>query len=321
MEDKIKIGIIGCGGMGHAHVKAVLKNPNFEFVGACDINPGALNELPASVHRYGKVEELFDNEEIELVSIIVPNHLYEPYVSLAAAHGVSVFCEKPFGVDENSCLRMIEKIKENALKGWVSSQKKYLNSFVEGHRRLQGRQVDFVQGIMSYYWEPAFGHIGWRGDKEKSGGIAVIDSGWHVLDLLSWFIGEPESVFAQLTYLKANPGIDDKASIILKYPTGIVADLVISYTIPVKRFEFVFTSGTSCLCLSERFDYYEKGKLVESLECESDDNPFDKMYRELKKAYLGDSKAYITDLDRAARIMKVVSACYQSAEKGEIVIL
>jgi UDP-N-acetylglucosamine 3-dehydrogenase len=156
---RIRIGVIGCGGMGSAHVKAIQANPEFEFVAGCDINSAALAELPGTVKRYNDGRQLIKNEKLDLVSIILPNYLYEPHVCMAAERGISVFCEKPFGKDLDSCHRMIKSLRDNGTRGWVSAQRKYLDSFVEARKRLKNTPPDFIHLVFTYFWSKAF-----RGD-------------------------------------------------------------------------------------------------------------------------------------------------------------
>jgi len=316
-SNKLRVAVVGCGGMGAHHVKTLAAHPAFELVAGCDVNPAALGNLPAAAARYADAAEMFEKHKLDLVSLILPNHLYEPMVALAAAHGACVFTEKPFGHTLSSCRAMIATLQAAGLRGWVGGQRKYAKHFREARDLLRDMPLDFVNVLFTYFWGPAFGDPGWRGDRARSGGVAVIDSGWHVLDALSWLVGDPDAVVCQLSYLKSHPDIDDKAAIQLRYPSGAIGSVVISYTLPRSAMELTFAAGRRSLCL----DYnalvaFDDARETQRIKARKDEPMFMAMYGELARAFGGDASAYVTDLARAERIMQVVDACYRSAEQG-----
>ena len=323
MEAPVKIGMVGCGGMGNAHVQAVLRNPAFELVAVCDVNPAAFEKVPGGVPRYDDAGEMFRKHPMEMATLVLPNYLYEPTVELAARHGVNVLCEKPLGRDLASCRRIVETAREHGIRGWVSSQRKYLPHFVAARERLSKLSVDFVSVVFTYYWAPAFAAMGWRGDRQKSGGVAVIDSGWHVFDALLWLMGQPESVFAQLCASRKVPDIDEKAAIQMRYPTGTLANLTIGYTVPKNTFEFLFTDQEKAISITyEAMEYFEGGKLIETVAPKESLDVMDAMYGVLLTAVRKtDPAPYLTTLEQAEQIMTVIDACYCSAESGQLVKL
>jgi predicted dehydrogenase len=319
----VKIGVVGCGGMGNAHVQAVLRNPAFEVVAVCDVNPDAFGNVPAQVPRYSDAGEMFAKHPMELATLVLPNFLYEPTVQMAARHGVNIFCEKPLGTDLASCRRILATAREHGVRGWVSSQRKYLPHFLAARERIGKLSVDFINVVFTYYWSAAFASMGWRGDRRKSGGVAVIDSGWHVFDALFWLMGQPSAVFAQLGASRRTPEIDEKAAIQLRYSSGALANLTISYTVPKSTFEFLFTDEDKAVTITyNAMNYFEGGKLIEAVEPKEPFEVMDAMYAVLLTAVRKtDPAPYLTTLEQAEQIMAVIDACYRSAETGTLVRL
>ncbi|MCE0499305.1 MAG: Gfo/Idh/MocA family oxidoreductase [Methylacidiphilales bacterium] len=323
MKPPFNLGIVGCGGMGNAHVQAVLRDPSFKLVAVCDVNPDAFAGVPEDVPRYACAAELFEKHRLDLATLVLPNHLYEPTVELAARHGANVLCEKPLGHNLASCRRILETARKHNIRGWVSSQRKYLPHFLAAREKLAPLSIDFINVVFTYYWEQAFSGMGWRGDPQKSGGVAVIDSGWHVFDALYWLMGSPVTVFAQLSSSRTAPGIDEKAAIQLVYPSGALANLTISYTVPQNTFEFLFTDRDKAVVITyESTRYFEGGRLIDTIEPKEQVELVDRMYGELAKA-LGESETtpFITTFAQGEAIMAVIDACYRSAASGQVVKL
>jgi len=323
MTHPFNLGIVGCGGMGNAHVQAALRDPDFKLAAVCDVNPEAFAGIPEGVPRYTSADEMFQKQRLDIATLVLPNYLYEGTVKLAARHGVNVLCEKPLGHTLASCRCMIDIAREHHIRGWVSSQRKYLPHFVVAREKLATLPIDFVNVMFTYYWGQAFSGMGWRGDLQKSGGIAVIDSGWHVFDALLWLMGNPVTVFAQLASSRTAPGVDEKAAIQLVYPSGALANLTISYTVPQNTFEFLFTAQEKAVVITyDSMRYIEGGRLIDSVEPAKSFELIDAMYRELSKA-LGEPETapYITTFTQAETIMTVIDACYRSAASGQVVKL
>ncbi len=313
---RYRAGIVGCGGMGKAHLDVLATHAGFELVAACDVNPQALAAVPSGVKTYSDAAALFAENRLDVVSLILPNYLYLPTVKLAAAHGAHVLCEKPLGKDLADCRAISAELRGAGLKGWVSAQRKYFNHFLQARAHVERLQPRQIAAAFTYWWGAAFGEIRWRGNRAQSGGVAVIDSGWHALDLLDWFVGGPTAAQASLGYLAAYPEIDDRATIRLDYPEQLQANLFVSYTWPQSRFDFTFVNGRHAVGLDlQKCQLFTDGQVTEEIKAKPEDQVFTVMYDQLHLA-LGGKTAYLTDLDRAERIMGVVNACYRSDRSG-----
>ena len=101
---------------------------------------------------------------------------------------------------------------------------------------------------MTYRWGGAINNNWrWRGTRALSGGTAVIDSGWHIIDLLTWLRDAlPETVFCTTGKGNAFPGdydVDDRALLTLEYADGSIAGVVASF-ICLPNARQVFLHGT-----------------------------------------------------------------------------
>jgi predicted dehydrogenase len=307
--------------MGAAHVKAIEGNPAYKLVAVCDANPDAFKEMPADVPRYADAADMLKEHQLDLATLVLPNFLYEPTVKIAAERGVNLLCEKPLGHNLASCRRMVEITRANGVRGWVSAQRKYLPQFLAAREKLASFTIDFVSVTFTYYWPPAFGAMGWRGDRQKSGGIALIDTGWHAFDALYWLLGDPETVFTQISPSRSSPDIDEKAAVQLRYPSGTLANMTLSYTTPKNTFEFIFTDRDKAVVVTyDAMEYFEGGQLKDMVKPKEGADVMSAMYGTLLQAIREpESKFYITTFEQAESIMKVIDVCHRSAAAGKVV--
>lgn len=115
-SDKIKIGLIGCNGMGFADLSAFLNNPECECIALCDIDSNVLEDKAAQTeklqgkkvrHLYKDWRRLIDNKDVDVVIVGTPDHWHCLQMVGAAQMGKDVYCEKPLGNSIEECNIMV----------------------------------------------------------------------------------------------------------------------------------------------------------------------------------------------------------------------
>ena len=99
MSDRtIRIGIIGIGQIGKAHLENYSKIPGVEIVAASDVNPAELKSVADRFgipHQHADFRELLRRDDVEAVDVCLHNNLHAPVTIAALAAGKHVYCEKP----------------------------------------------------------------------------------------------------------------------------------------------------------------------------------------------------------------------------------
>lgn len=230
MDRELRFIQIGCGGMGRSHLAALRERPDAELVGACDVDPEILRPLSAEgVATYTDYRDLIDEVEADCAIVSLPHYLYPGPVNAALGTGLHVLKEKPFARTLDDARAMVETSRRTGRVLMVAGQAKHYPSFRKAKQLLDAGKMGKIlvcRAIITYRWPGAIsGNWSWRGEYEKSGGVAVIDSGWHMLDLVHWYCGVPSRVCCFLGRGRALPGdydVDDRAVVSLEFPGGAV---------------------------------------------------------------------------------------------------
>ena len=96
-SEKVKIGIIGLGNMGSAHVRHVINLPNTELTAICDIDDAMIKRITdkVEVDAYDNYETMLEQADLDGIIIATP-HYSHPDITLAGfAKGIHVLVEKP----------------------------------------------------------------------------------------------------------------------------------------------------------------------------------------------------------------------------------
>ena len=116
-SDRIRVGLIGCNGMGWSDLNAFLENPEVECIAMCDVDDQPLNKRMADVEKktgkkpgnqYKDWRKLIDNKDIDVVIVGTPDHWHCLQMVSACEAGKDVYCEKPFGNSIEECNLMVK---------------------------------------------------------------------------------------------------------------------------------------------------------------------------------------------------------------------
>ncbi|HTQ10686.1 MAG TPA: Gfo/Idh/MocA family oxidoreductase, partial [Fimbriimonadaceae bacterium] len=201
MSKKLKIGIIGTGGISHVHLKGYASVPEkCEVVAFCDIKPDVLKAVS---EKYGPGKTFLDyrdllrEKDIDAVSVCTPNNCHMQLTVDALNAGKHVLCEKPMGMNAAECKRMCAAAKKNrknlqiGLQTRFSPAGRFMSAYIEGggmgdvyYARAQALRRRGVPGWGVFI------------DKVQQGGGPLIDIGVHILDFTLFLMGYPKPVSA-----------------------------------------------------------------------------------------------------------------------------
>ncbi|MDD3023255.1 MAG: Gfo/Idh/MocA family oxidoreductase [Syntrophomonadaceae bacterium] len=200
---KVKIGIVGCGGIANGkHLPAIKKNGNYEIVAFCDI---IRERAEKAKEQYGTPEskiftdytELVKEADIEAVYVLTPNKSHS-FISIAAMKaGKHVMCEKPMAKTYADAKLMLETAKETGKLLTIGYQNRYRQDSEYLKKACDNGDLGDVYYARAHAVRrravPTWGVFL---NEEEQGGGPLIDIGTHALDLTLWMMNnyEPESV-------------------------------------------------------------------------------------------------------------------------------
>ena len=121
-SDKVKIGLIGCNGMGFSDLTAFLKNKECECIAMADIDQSVLDRQKAAAEKlqgtkvqniYKDWRKLIDNKDVDLVIIGTPDHWHCIQMVAACEAKKDVYVEKPIGMTVEECNVMMRAAQKN----------------------------------------------------------------------------------------------------------------------------------------------------------------------------------------------------------------
>jgi predicted dehydrogenase len=202
-NDGLKVGVVGTGFIGPAHVEA-LRRLGIEVVGLFGSSPERATPKAEAMHIdkvYATYDEMVADPAIDVVHITSPNHVHYSQARAALQAGKHVVCEKPLAMDSNESAELVALAQEKGLVNAVNFNIRFYPLTQQAHALVQAGELGdiyIVQGSYLQDWLLLPTDWNWRLEPELGGDMrAVADIGSHWLDLISFISGlEVEVVFA-----------------------------------------------------------------------------------------------------------------------------
>ena len=200
--EKIKAGIIGCGGIANGkHLPAVRNSGQFELLAFCDIE---IERAEKAAGEYGTPEakiytdykELL-KEDLDAVYVCTPNRSHSFITVDALRSGKHVLCEKPMAINYPEAKAMLDAAAKSGKLLTIG----YQNRYRADSQYLKRECLDGVLGEIYYAKAKALRRRavptwGVFLNEYEQGGGPLIDIGTHALDLTLWMMDNYKPKYA-----------------------------------------------------------------------------------------------------------------------------
>lgn len=195
----LRAGIVGCGGISRAHATAYANLDGVTLSALCDVSSAALNaraeEFEVSA-GYADYEEMFEKEELDVVSVCTHAPLHGPVALAAARRGINVLCEKPLSVDLESADEMVGACSAAGVRLAVSHQFRFTPLFREAKAWIDAGRLGELRTVREL-------------GKGRPAGFELMEMGVHYFDEMDLFLGGIDWVHAQVTFEGRDVGVEE----------------------------------------------------------------------------------------------------------------
>ena len=227
MAPKLRVGIIGCGGIGQNHVQGYLHSGRYEVVAIADVSPSAMDQYDElfggydDYHpkHYTNARKMLDKRRLDVVSIATWHAGHSTWTIAAAARKPrAILCEKPMAVDLGSAAEMLVACDRNGVKLGIAHQRRFLPSYTQARELVAAGAIGAVELISSV------------------SGSGLPNDASHHTDMYRYLLGDVdcEWVMGQVERgtdrYERNTRIEDRAEAVFGFGGGARAHIVSGLT-------------------------------------------------------------------------------------------
>lgn len=345
-DKKMRIGIIGAGGIANAHVGSLKTFDDVEVVAAADVSAEcrdkALNVWGCEA-VFEDWKEMLRKMDLDGVSVCTPNALhYQPTIDALNA-GCHVIVEKPLAMNSKEGAKMVALAESKGLQCTIAFQYRYSSPTQMIKRAVDAGTLGDIKVARVHAMRrrgiPSWGVFG---RKELQGGGPLIDIGVHAMEMAHYAMGLPKPVSASgnvWTYMGDKKSeiigknwdyktytVEDLAAGLIRFDNGSVMIVESSFAThigpedEVLRFELIGTKGGARYAPATL--YYDKDGTMCNVTPAF--LPEVKVFDIKMRNWIDACKGLIEDPSPASHgmvIQQMIDGIYASAEKGREVII
>ncbi len=323
MSEKLRVAVVGAGGIGGTHLKAYADWPDLcEIAGVADINLSAAEERVAVFggQAFADFEEMFDEVRPDAVSVCTPPNLHLAVVQAAANRDLAVLCEKPPARNLPETEALVAAMDESHGFLQFAFCHRFHRSVTQAQELIASGKLGTVVQIHNRFgFRFARAGTSWFTDAEVAGGGILIDTLVHSVDIFRALAGEVSDVSAAISSTLHAIPVEDSASMLVTSERGVLGTLTCSWVTPVSEAEVrIYGSEGQAV-----IDYAQPEGLRYKLtgDAEWTQLPFDTPNRfslqaeSFLNSALTGAAPKVSGADGLA-VMRVIDEAYASAKRG-----
>ena len=250
--DKVRLGLIGTGGIGHHHLGYIHELKRAELTAVCDIREDVVKEVAAkhNVAAFTDSRKLIRSGLCDAVILGVP-HYGHPLIGIDAANnGLHVLTEKPMAVQASMADKLIAAAKKNKIVLEVMFQRHTDPLWKKARQIIEsGALGNITRTCMiepHFRTQAYYDSGGWRATWGGEGGGVMMNQAPHSLDCFVWLGGLPSKVLGKTDTRGHRIEVEDTASAMMTYANGATGYLTTNtFEYPgAALFQFVGDRGT-----------------------------------------------------------------------------
>lgn len=277
MKSAPRAGVIGVGAMGRHHVRVLSEIPSVDLVAIADVDPVLAESVSSAfgVTGYTDIDAMLENEQLDIVSIVVPTSLHHEISIKAMKLGINVLCEKPIASTVNLAKEMIRVAKSEGVRLMIGHIERFNPAILELKKRIG--QAGEIYQITSR-------RLGPFPDRIRDVGV-VVDLASHDIDAMNFLLdSQAESVFAH-TAQRIHATNEDMIVGSIRFQNGAIGGLDVNWLTSTKVRELMVTGSRGTFVanyLTQDLAFFANG----AVESEWEDLP------DLQRIAIGEFESY-----------------------------
>ena len=322
---KLKVAMVGCGGIGSFHLSHLVLFDDVEFVGFMDIRPERAQEK-ATTAGGGKVYDdyitMLDDAKPDVLYICVPPDQHGFIEFEAIKRKIPFLVEKPMALSMDLANSIRDEVEKAGLVTAVGFQDRYLDIIEKTKEFLEGQTVGLIDGA----WLGGIPGVYWWSSYATSGG-QIVEQNIHLFDMVRYLFGEPARVYcagARGIVNKEGYDLHDYSSAVITFKNNVIATLFtgcyLNRNVPNKNGLHIRCADSDIRYILRQSVEFDMGEKKETYYRQADQGiTEDRVFLDAVKA--NNPKLVKSPYADACKSLALTLACNESIATGKEIIL
>jgi predicted dehydrogenase len=254
MTAALRAAVIGLGAMGRHHARVLSELPDVELVAVADVSQDQV-DLISQAHNvpgFTDIDAMLEDQQLDMVSIVVPTSLHHEVSIKAMRLGINVLCEKPIASTVELAHEMIQVSRDEGVRLMIGHIERFNPAILELKKRLD--QAGEIYQVTSR-------RLGPFPDRIRDVGV-VVDLASHDIDAMNFLLESPaELVFAQ-TAQRIHATNEDMVYGTIRFENGVIGGLDVNWLTSTKVRELMVVGSRGTFVadyLTQDLAFYANG--------------------------------------------------------------
>ena len=203
-------------------IPAIQTEPRSKLYGIVTRDPAKAAPYP-NVRVWSSLDEALADRSVHAVYVATPVFLHAAQTIQSLKAGKHVVCEKPMAMNEPEAREMVHAAEKSGKTFGVAYYRRCYPKIQRAKELIKqgviGKPV--IAELANHMWFDGSGNRGWLFDPAKAGGGPLFDIASHRIDVLNYLFGQPVRVKAQLSNVIHHYPVEDNATVMIEYESGV----------------------------------------------------------------------------------------------------
>ncbi len=325
MTQKIRVGIIGCGGISWGHCERLLATGKAEIVAGTEPIPSHFDRIKHFMNEgapcFATHQEMLADMELDAAVISSPHDVHYEQILACMEKDLHILCEKPMVCTVDHAKDVCARVNASDKVFAVSYQRHYESQFryiKDAIAKGDIGKVQFVSALQAQDWYESQKGL-WRQEMARSCGGQLNDSGSHLVDIVLWITGlSAKSVFSKVEFFDRE--VDINSSTTIEFDNGALGSLSIIGRTPMSFNEDISIMGSEGSFLMRpghplrHWDSKGKEFTIGTREMPKHSNPDEAFINAIF-----DGIPVLTPAECGLRVIELTENIWKSGETGQLV--
>ena len=198
----VRLGLIGANKQGLEHVFASTCCQDVAFVAAIDTNKQTCKSFQSAYPNISVFSDAYEFFRVPVDGYVLalPHHVYEGIWATLMTQGKPLLKEKPLGRTLKEAAQFLSECKKYNVPLVTAIQRRNHASYIHLKNLVQGQTIRTVTATLHLGFDPTNKPDSWRGVPISAGGGALLDSGYHMVDLVFFFLSHLHLIDANIWF-------------------------------------------------------------------------------------------------------------------------
>ena len=247
MNSKMRLGLIGAGGIAQTYVQALATCQQAQLVGVADLRDEAAGALAerAGVAAYASYDEMLVSEGCEGAIVCTPPATHPEICCDLLDRGLHVLCEKPLAVSPNEAQRMVAAAERSSAALTMASKFRYAQDVVQAKSLVASGVIGEVILLENSFTSRVEMKHRWNSDPTISGGGVLVDNGTHSVDILRYFLGPLREIQVVEGRRIQDIPVEDTVRVFVRSAQGVMGSIDLSWSLNKELPDYLSIYGSS----------------------------------------------------------------------------